>query len=168
MPFCSDVLFFAKSIISQKGLLLMGLLPRVDEKATQDNVKEYLKKDFPRLVVQAGYSMLEVQSPSFGGIGSKSSNVRNSIEDKIMNHFDARPMVIATIRAIDNCPEKPSWILRKLYIDGMTDAEVERASIYSHSTYQDKKKDAWLWFADAFQSTKDFHVYERVGWRQYT
>lgn len=160
--------FFAKSIISQKGLLLMGLLPRVDEKATQDNVKEYLKKEFPRLVVQAGYSMLEVQSPSFGGIGSNGNNVRNSIEDKIVDHFNARSTVLATIRAINHCPEKSSSILRKLYIYGMTDAEVERSSIYSHSTYQTKKKDAWLWFADAFQSTRDFHVYEEVSWKQYT
>jgi phage transcriptional regulator, ArpU family len=146
----------------------MGLLPRVDEKATQNNVKEYLKKEFPRLVVQAGYSMLEVQSPSFGGIGSKGNNVRNGIEDKIVDHFNAKPTVIATIRAIDHCPEKSSSILRKLYICGMTDAEVERSSSYSHSTYQNKKKDAWLWFADAFQSTRDFHVYEEVSWKQYT
>lgn len=146
----------------------MGLLPRVDEKATQDNVKEYLKKEFPRLVVQAGYSMLEVQSPSFGGIGSKGNNVRNSIEDRIIDHFDARPTVIATIKAINNCPEKPSWILRQLYIEGMTDSKVEIASNYSHSTYQDKKKIAWLWFADAFQATKDLHVYEKVSWKQYT
>lgn len=81
----------------------MSLLPRINETETQDKVREYLKKDFPRLVMQAGYSMLDVKSPSFGGIGSKSSNVRNSLEDKIVDHFEARPKVIATIRAINNC-----------------------------------------------------------------
>lgn len=85
--------------------------------------------------------------------GGKGSNVRNILEDNIVDHFEARPMVIATVNAINNCPEKPSWILRQLYLEGLSDAEVERRSIYSHSTYQDKKKDAWLWFADAFQNT---------------
>jgi len=146
----------------------MSLLPIIDEKKTQDKVKDYLKKDFPRFVVKAGYSMLEVKSPKFDGVGGNGNNVRNNLEDNIVDHIEAKPMVIATVDAINNCPEKPSWILRQLYLEGMTDAEVERASIYSHSTYQDKKKAAWLWFADAFQNTKDFHVYKQVGWKQFT
>jgi len=146
----------------------MSLLPRVNETETQDKVKNYLKKDFPRLVMQAGYSMLQVQSPSFGGIGSNSSNVRNSLEDKMVDHFEAKPIVLATIKAINHCPEKASWILRELYIKELKDSEVERASMYSHSTYQEKKKVAWLWFADAFQNTEDLHVYEEVSWKKFT
>jgi len=119
-------------------------------------------------VVKAGYSMLQVKSPRFDGIGGKSGSVRNNLEDNIIDHFEAKPMVIATVKAINNCPGNPSWILRQLYLEDMTDAEVERGSIYSHSTYQDKKKEAWLWFADAFQNTIDFHVYKQVGWEDFT
>ncbi|WDT66090.1 hypothetical protein NV391_02475 [Companilactobacillus crustorum] len=146
----------------------MGLLPQVDEKATQDNVKEYLKKDFPRLVVQAGYSMLEVQSPSFGGIGSKGNNVRNGIEDKIIDHFDARPIVNDTVRAINHCPEKYSLILRGLYIEDLKDWEIESKVSYGHTQYTTNKKIALLYFADAFQSIDDLHIYEEVSWKQYT
>lgn len=146
----------------------MSLLPRINESKTQDNVKEYLKEDFPRLVMQAGYSMLEVQSPSFGGVGGSSNSYRNSLEDKIVDHFEVRPKVIATVKAINNCPGKYSVILKELYILNRRDWEVERDVNYGHTQYQNKKKIALLWFADAFQSTQDFHVYEEVSWKQFT
>jgi len=146
----------------------MSLLPRINETETQDKVREYLKKDFPRLVMQAGYSMLDVKSPSFGGIGSKNSNVRNSLEDKIVDHFEARPKVIATIRAINNCPGRYSLILKDLYVKGMKDYETETDVNFGHTQYQTKKKIALLWFADAFQATEDLHVYEQVTWSQFT
>lgn len=138
----------------------MGLLPEIDEKKTQDKVRHYLEKEFPRLVLQAGYSMLEVQSPKFDITGGSGANVRNSLEDKIIDHFKARPEVFATVKAIRRCPEPYKQILIDLYVKDLQGVDVQEIMGYGHAQFNILKKRSLLYFADSFQNHHDFHEYK--------
>lgn len=148
----------------------MVFLPKIEIKKTEDKVERYLEEEFPRLVVQAGYSMLEVQSPKFDSVGS-SGSVRNSMEDRIVGHFDAQPKVIQTVNAINRCPKISKKILWSLYVKEMSNREAQLSIGYSRSQYGKLKKRALLWFADSFQRVQDLHVYktvEKVDFKGYT
>lgn len=131
----------------------------VDEKGTESNVRKYLEKEFPRLVLQAGYSMLDVQSPKFDITGGGGHSVRNSIEDKIDGHFYAEQLVSSTIRSIRKCPIKCQRILYDVYVKGRNDIDVQLDLKYEHAQYNVVKNKAFLYFADSFQRVHDFHEY---------
>ncbi|MQS44259.1 ArpU family phage packaging/lysis transcriptional regulator [Companilactobacillus mishanensis] len=136
----------------------MGLLPVIDEVETQGEVRSYFEQEFPRLVLQAGYSMLDIQSPSFTGM-PKGSFVNNT-EESMMRHLEAIDLVQATIESITKCPETEKNILMFAYVYKMRDRNIQIRLGYQHSRYNLLKNQALLAFADAFQKYHDFHVYE--------
>ncbi len=128
----------------------MGLFPELDEQQTIDNVKYYFLEEFPRVKARAHMNLTNVQSPSFDAVGG--GNGRNSQEDKIYGRLWAIDLVKATYKTIDNCPEENSCktILKYNYLYGKSNTEVMELIGYEKSQYNDLKRAALLYFADAF------------------
>lgn len=135
----------------------MGLLPVISEEKTQEQVRNYFEIEFPRLVLQTGYSMLEIQSPSFSGMPSGSSS--NNVEKTMLNHLEADDIVHDTIECITRCPEEERKILLLSYVNQLRDNVVQERLNYGHTKYYNLKNQALLDFADSFQKVHDLHVY---------
>lgn len=149
----------------------MGLLRQVDTDRTEKNVKNYFEKEFPRLVLQAGYSMLDVQSPKFDVTGISSLSGDNSTENGMISHFEAQRLVKATVKAINRCPLIYRKILRAVYLNDQPDITTQMSLGYQHAQYNVKKKKAYLYFADSFIKIHDFHAYLKEDqirdWKEY-
>lgn len=148
----------------------MGLLKRVDTDKTEANVKRYFEVEFPRLVLQAGYSMLDVQSPKFDITGGNASGINNGTEDGIINHFDAQRLVKLTVNAINRCPMIYKKILRSVYVMEQPDITTQMSLGYQHAQYNVLKNKAYLYFADSFYRTHDFHCYlesDDLDWKEF-
>ncbi|QGG60097.1 DUF1492 domain-containing protein [Loigolactobacillus bifermentans] len=141
-------------------MLNVGLLPVLNTNKTEDNVRNFLINEFPRFVVKAGYSMVDVKSPRFSAL-PKSEPVGNGIEDALVEHADAPRIVTAAVNAIRRCPDKYQKILYMAYILELTDDEIIEQVPYERSQYYRLKSEALRWFADAFENTFDLHVYVR-------
>lgn len=136
----------------------MGLLPVLNTYKTEDNARNFLTDEFPRFVVKAGYSMVDVRSPRFSAL-PKSTPVGNGAEDAMVDHADAPRIATAAVNAIRRCPDKYQKILSMAYILELTDDEIIEQVPYERSQYYRLKSEALRWFADAFENTFDLHAY---------
>lgn len=137
----------------------MILLPVINEKETKINVREYFNKEFPRLILQAGYSMSEISSSHFSLAPSYNMNISRN-EDVVINGLEAQETVKATIKAIKICPGIYNKILLSVYVKGIANNDVEMLLGYSHAQYNRLKGKSFVYFADAFSSIRDFRVYK--------
>lgn len=137
----------------------MDLLPIVNKEATEDIVRTFLDIDFPRYVLKAGSSMVDVKSPSFSSL-PPSTKAGNSVEDNMIEHIDAPKIVNAVIDAINRCPDIYKQILRLKFILQLTDEQVNARLPYGRAQYYRLKAISMLYFADAFENTEDLHIYE--------
>lgn len=137
----------------------MGLLPTLNTYKTEDNVRNFLIKEFPRLVIMAGYSMVDVKSPRFSAT-PKSTSVGNGVENNMVGHIDAPRIVDAVILTIKHCPADDCTILTMAYIQGLKDEIIIDRVPYERSQYYKLKSAALRYFADGFTKMYDLHVYE--------
>ena len=72
----------ANQLYHNAGAVLMGLFPELDEKKTIDNVKNYFKKEFPRLKARSHMNLTNIQSPSFDSVGPGGSFRNHQEEDR--------------------------------------------------------------------------------------
>ena len=146
----------------------MGLFPELDEKKTIDNVKNYFKKEFPRLKARSHMNLTNIQSPSFDSVGSGGS-FRNHQEDKIVQSIWTKEYVKATYQIIENCPRKYMLILKHHYLYEETNEQTMDKIGLESTAYNDSKNKALLYFADAFIDFEDLQVLETgetaVNWR---
>ena len=142
-----------------EAVYIVGLLlPDIDEEKTIKNVKNYFEHEFPRLIAQSHMSLTYIQSPSFDSIGSGNST-RNSQEDKIVGKMGAKEYVGTTMSLINNFPHTYKVIIKSYYINGLSDDDVQELIGYRPTRYKELKKIALLYFADAFISYYDLHIY---------
>lgn len=137
---------------------MVGLLPIVNTSETEDNARNFLTEEFPRFVVKAGYSSVDIKSPRFSAI-PRGTSVDNGVENNMIEHIDAPRIVNAVIDAINRCPEKYRKILKLCYVDQLSESAILARLNYERSTYYRLKALALNWFADAFESTMDLHSY---------
>jgi ArpU family phage transcriptional regulator len=135
------------------------LLPTVNKKETETNVKQFLSGDFQRLIVKAGYSKFQLKSPGFSDM-PKAASIGNPLEENLVKHVDADNTVRAAVNAINRCPERYRVILQLAYIQDLTDEMIIAQIPYERSRYYDLKTNACLWFADAFELYIDLHAYK--------
>lgn len=143
------------------GAELMDLLPELDEKQTIDNVRYYFENEFPRLKARSHMDITSIQSPSFDTVGTGGS-VQNSQEDKIMSQLWAMDLVKATYKVINNIPDLPyryQTILKYCYLYGKGNDVAIQMSNYESSRYFECKRNAMLYFAEAFGNYYDMEVY---------
>lgn len=80
----------------------MGLLPTINELKTAQTARMYLNDKFPKLVMMAGFSMIDVKSPQFS-ITPITPHVDNGTERNMINRLNASQLVNDTIDAIKRC-----------------------------------------------------------------
>lgn len=136
----------------------MSLFARVNTLSTEDKVRNFLTEDFPHLVVKAGYSKLDVKSPSMSG-GPRASMVGNGIENGMIDHFEARRLVPQVEDAMSRCPDPYDRILEMFYVDELSEDDVLNQLHMSRSKLYRLKHQALIWFADSFEYVMDLHVY---------
>ena len=130
-----------------------------DELATRKNVRKFLKKTFPRLIMLSKISSTQLQSPTLSDMPT-SKPVGNVNEKKIINMLEAQRLVKEVINIIKCCRGHGSTILFDVYVLNIADWKTANKIGYSEARYQDLKNQSLLDFADGFMFEKDFHVYK--------
>lgn len=138
---------------------MTSLLKEPDEKKTISNVRNFLNKEFPRLMTKSRTSLSDIQAVTISDMPSVKS-IRNSNEDKITSVITAKEAVDETIWAIESCPSVYRAILWLRYIEELKDSAIMERLIFSQSRYYELKNSAMLWFADGFEEYYDLHVYK--------
>lgn len=136
----------------------LSILPEINKEATIQNVRDFFKNDFPRLVAQSHINLSYIQSPSFDNTGNK-DNVRNIQEDSIVRKINAKDVVIETMQIINNFPDVYKIIIKSSFINNLTNNTVCELIGYGPTRLGQLKKESLIYFADAFTYT-DLHVYE--------
>lgn len=131
----------------------------VDELATSKNVKHFLSKIFPRLIMLSGLDSTQLQSPTLSDMPT-SKPVGNSNEKKIINMLEAQRIVKEVIKSMKCCRGHSSTILFDVYVLEVSAVKIEMKIGFSQAQFYRLKKKALLDFADAFMYEKDFHVYK--------
>lgn len=122
----------------------------IDQKATEENVKHFLGREYPRMKRIAGRDNTGISSPSFDGM-PKGTNNGNSVERRLVQSIYAKQVVQATYNAIQSCDAFSCKVLTLLYLDGRSDTETYLAIGYQRRNYfQRIKPKALLEFAEAY------------------
>ena len=122
----------------------------IDHKATEDNVKQFLSREYPRMKRIARRDNTGVSSPSMDGM-PKVSAYGNSVERRLVQSIYAKQVVEAVQDAIDCCDAFSSKVLTLLYLDGYSDTQTYTAIGYQRRNYfQRIKPRALLEFAEAY------------------
>nr|DAX90268.1 MAG TPA: transcriptional regulator [Caudoviricetes sp.] len=122
----------------------------IDHKATEDNVKQFLSREYPRMKRIAGRDRTGVSSPSMDGM-PKGSSYGNSVERRLVQSIYAKQVVEAVQDAIHCCDAFSCKVLTMLYINGYSDTQTYTAIGYQRSNYFSRvKPKALLQFADAY------------------
>lgn len=137
---------------------IVGLVALVNTHSTVDKVRNFLTEEFTHLVVKAGYSMVQVQSPNMSGL-IKAATTSNNVERGMIDHMDAQRIVPEVVGAIYRCPEPYSKILKLVYLQQLPEKLVLDQLPYERAQYYRLKFKSLLWFADSYERITDFHVY---------
>ncbi|WP_125588368.1 ArpU family phage packaging/lysis transcriptional regulator [Companilactobacillus jidongensis] len=140
--------------------MVLSILPAIDKAATIQNVREFFYKDFPRLVAQSHINLSYIQSPNFNRTGNK-DNVRNTQEDQAITQINAKDIVIETMRIINNFPKEYKVIIKSGFINNQTNLDMCDLIGCGSTKLNQLKKNALVYFADAFTYI-DLHVYKDV------
>lgn len=133
----------------------------IDQKATEENVKHFLKREYPRMKRIAGRDDTGISSPSMDGM-PKGTNNGNSVERRLVQSIYARQVVEATHRAINSCDAFSSEVLKLLYLQGRSDTETYMKIGYQRRNYfQRIKPKALLEFAEAYM-LDDLKIYKNA------
>lgn len=140
------------------GAILMTLplpeLPKINEKKTIENVRNYFENDFPKYVDRCSFSASFIKSPIFDVTGVKGSNKGNSEENKVYNHLRDGDtydyLVEKTAFTIGLLAEPYKSILAEVYFSGSTNIQVQDKIHIGSTRYSQLKQKAFLKFAIKF------------------
>lgn len=133
----------------------------IDEKATEENVKKFLGREYPRMKRIAGQDNTGISSPSFDGM-PKGRNAGNSVERRLVQSIYARQVVQAVGNAIHACDAFSCKVLTLLYIEGRSDTETYLEIGYQKRNYYQRiKPRALLEFAEAYM-LDDLKIYKNA------
>lgn len=126
----------------------MQLFPEVDEKRTIRNAKNFLKKQLPKMMIQARVSSLSLKSPVISDMPSGSS-YGNSNESKLVLVIQRQEDVKEVVRTIKGMNKLQAYIINAVYLENREDWKVAQEIGYSQSRYHDIKNLALINFACA-------------------
>lgn len=133
-------------------------LSEINEKETIKNVRVYFDKEFPRLIELSQFGRMQLSSMKLTDTQVTSSKINNQ-EIGMIRSINAKEIVQETVKAILNCSEPYSTLLKGIYIDNLRNIDVQRRIGYGSTRYSELKNKALLCFADRFYTVKDLHVY---------
>lgn len=125
----------------------MDLLPELNTSETAVNVRQFFRKDWPRLVMRSGTTASQLKSPSFDAVPGGPS-FENSQENKMMTIFEAQAAVGCVMDTLNSCRSSHKTILEGCYIDGLPNWKVAQKMGYSEAQEQRIKVSACCEFAE--------------------
>lgn len=128
----------------------MQLFPEVDEKKTIRNAKNFLKKQLPKMMIQARVSSLSLKSPVISDMPSGGS-CGNSNESKLVLVMQRQEDVKEVVRTIKGMNKLQAYIINAVYLEKIEDWKVAKEIEYSQARYQDLKNQALIDFACALE-----------------
>lgn len=149
----------------ERGFIVIGqqtiFESYIDQKATEENVKRFLKREYPRMKRIARRDNTGISSPSFDGM-PKGINNGNSVERRLVQSIYARQVAQATKDAIDACDAFSCKVLTMLYLENKSDTETYMAIGYQRRNYFERiKPKALLEFAEAYL-LDDLKIYKNA------
>lgn len=137
----------------------MELLKELDEKATQQRVKRFLKDEFKQLVSESEFTLKNIQSPSWDDMPS-GHGIENSNELKMVNSLNATVIVEQVISAINGIGDADCiHILKLRYLLGLSwDLVAERIGRSERNTFEYANR-AYIHFARSFKAV-DLRVFK--------
>jgi ArpU family phage transcriptional regulator len=142
-----------------KGGLILELLPKIDKKATIDNVRRFFENEVERIARVAHEDMSGLKSPVISDM-PRTQLFGNSVDDRLSKQIEARRLFQQIKDAIYFIKYPYRQILETRYIDGMDWLDMSNKFQYSPRQLMRKRDMAFLYFADAFEDVHDFHIYE--------
>lgn len=137
------------------------LFPQVDEKATVNKVKHFLKHTLPQMQRYSHKDISGIKSPIITDM-PKGGSVGNQAEETITQRVYAEQVIDNVVVALKSCDA----ISRKLLIDvyvgksKMPDYLEMESLGYEKTRYQFYKNRACLQFADSFMIA-DLHIFKK-------
>lgn len=137
------------------------LFPQVDEKATVNKVKHFLKHALPQMQRYSHKDISDIKSPIITDM-PKGGSVGNQAEETITQRVYAEQVIDNVVVALKSCDA----ISRKLLIDvyvgksKMPDYLEMESLGYEKTRYQFYKNRACLQFADSFMIA-DLHIFKK-------
>lgn len=137
----------------------MELLKELDEKATQQRVKRFLKDEFKQLVSESELTLKNIQSPTWDDMPSI-RGTENSNELKMITSLSATEVVEQVINAINGIGDNDCINVLKLhYLLGLSwDLVSERIGRSKRNTFACANK-AYMHFARSFRAV-DLRVFK--------
>ena len=137
----------------------MALLKALNERATEEGVRNFFEHEFKRIKAQAGMSYVDLKSPVISDMpgGPKDGN---STDEKLSYHVQAKTWLESVRRAINAMPAPEKHFLKLRYLDEMEWLDIEEKMNVTSRQGQYYIQRAFRYFADAFADTYDFLVFE--------
>lgn len=150
----------------------MGLLPEINENATVNRVRHFLRDDdkFPRLKRLSG-AYDELQSPQMDITGIHGSGIGNTVENRYVMHSYYYAAYKAVMLTIDCLSCESRLIMHRKYLEKMPNWKVAQLLGVASTQFGQRDRKACFEFADCLQGiaesrglNKDFsldlHVYK--------
>jgi len=137
------------------------LFPQVDEKATVNKVKHFLKHTLPKMQRYSHKDISGIKSPIITDM-PKGSSVGNQAEEAITQIVYAEQVINSVVAALKSCDVVSRKLLIDVYIGNSKtpDYSEMEALGYEKTRYQFYKNRACLQFADSFM-LEDLHVFKK-------
>lgn len=132
------------------------LFPELNRKETLDNVSDFFKKDYERLLLMSGSRLTDLSSPTLSSAPSGSS-AGNSNESKLVDGISARDIVEAVEDTINHCSYNSEIILHELFIKKRSWSEVQSMVYSEHYKFSYLRRQAMFEFADGFSYWQKVH-----------
>lgn len=139
----------------------MALLRAVNERATEDNVRDFFEREFKRIKAQARMNYVDLKSPVITDMPGSPKH-GNSVDEKLSNHTRAQVYIELVRQAINAMPEPEKFFFKYRYIDDMEWIDISELMNMTPRMGQKYIQRAFRYFADAFVDTYDFHVYRSI------
>lgn len=135
----------------------------VDTISTAANVRQFFKKDYPKLLRMAGVNSSYVKSPVITD-EPKAPSFGNNLEERIVKRVYAQETLERVIEALNAIRDESKQILIGVYADNKNVWDMCDLVGCERAQYQAKKRKAENEFADAFETCcswwRDLHVYK--------
>ncbi|MBZ1504040.1 transcriptional regulator [Latilactobacillus curvatus] len=137
------------------------LFPQVDEKATVNKVKHFLKHTLPQMQRYSHKDISGIKSPIITDM-PKGSSVSNGAEEIITQRVYAGQVINSVVAALKSCDVVSRKLLIDVYVSSSkTPDYLEMEALgYEKTRYQFYKNRACLQFADSFM-IEDLHVFKK-------
>lgn len=137
------------------------LFPQVDEKATVNKVKHFLKHTLPQMQRYSHKDISGIKSPIITDM-PKGGSVGNQTEETITQRVYAGQVINSVVAALKSCDVISRKLLIDVYIgNSKTPDYLEMEALgYEKTRYQFYKNRACLQFADSFMIA-DLHVFKK-------